>query len=362
MELLNQPKLQGFQFDDPIEPELDEGPVNVPEYWITSYGIDYDVVGIVRRLKNGDICIPRFQRGFVWDKDRSSRFIESLLLRLPVPGIFLYREADSQKQIVIDGLQRLLTLRSYYDGKIADKEFALTGLAGNSPYNGRKYTQLDDADRRKLDDSVIHATVIRQDKPDDGGSSQYAIFERLNTNATPLTAQEIRAAIYNGAFNKLLIELNENPEWRKLFGNKHKRRRDEELILRFLALYYQSGDYRHSMKGFLNSFMNKNRYMVSLSEDEVRPLFNNTVSTVINAIGPKAFRLKHQVNAALFDSVMVGVARRLKSGSPPRKMQAAYERLVKDDNFLELLDVRTSSKESVTKRLQMATEAFACAE
>jgi len=93
-----------------IEADYPEETVDVKQYSITGYGVDYDVEGIVKRYKRGDIEIPKFQRTYVWPVKRASRFIESLLMGLPVPGIFLYREKGSQKLRVIDGQQRLMTL------------------------------------------------------------------------------------------------------------------------------------------------------------------------------------------------------------------------------------------------------------
>ena len=95
----------------------------VPErYDITSFGADYDVEGLVRRLQRGDIFIPSFQRNYVWNQSLASRFIESLLLGLPIPGIFLARETESNKLIVIDGQQRLRTLQFFYDGFFRPKQ------------------------------------------------------------------------------------------------------------------------------------------------------------------------------------------------------------------------------------------------
>ena len=241
--------------------------VEVAEYWITSFGIDYDVEGIVRRLEKGDITFPDYQRAYVWPIKRASRFIESLLLSLPVPGIFLFREPESRIQTVIDGQQRLESLRRYFNGKFENREFGLTGV--RKSLEGLRYVDLTDEQSRKLNDSIIHATVIRQNRPDDDGSSQFEIFERLNTNATPLSAQEIRAAIYEGPFNDLLQDLNENSDWRILFGKKHRHRRDEELILRFLSLYVASDEYTKPMKGFLNSFMSDYRHLNQQSEIEM---------------------------------------------------------------------------------------------
>ena len=162
---------------DIVDDSADET-VGFDEYFISSYGADFDVEGIVRRYKRGDIEIPDFQRGYVWSKPQASRFVESLLWGLPVPGIFLYREDDTRKLTVIDGQQRIQTLNYFHDGIFADgKPFQLRGL--ESRFDGTTYKELEHKDRRKLDDAIIHATIIRQEKPEDDGSSKYSIFERL---------------------------------------------------------------------------------------------------------------------------------------------------------------------------------------
>ncbi len=334
--------------------------VEVEEYWITSFGIDYDVDGVVRRLNKGDITFPGYQRSYVWPIKRASRFIESLLLSLPVPGIFLYREPESHIQTVIDGQQRLESLRRFYNGKFDNKDFGLVGV--RKAFEGLRYVDLTDEQSRKLDDSIMHATVIRQDKPDDGGSSQFEIFERLNTNATPLSAQEIRAAIYKGAFNDLLEELNEFSEWRELFGKKHRRRRDEELILRFFSLYFDSEQYTKPMKAFLNKFMSTNRDFELHSEPELRKLFESTISTVLRNIGLRAFKPQNAVNAALFDAVMVGIARRLRTRPSLSCVNDEYELLRNDAEFQKLISEATSDVDTVKARLQIAIHTFANAE
>lgn len=329
----------------------------IPEYSITSFGIDYDVEGIVRRLRSKAIGFPGFQRGFVWDIKRASRFIESLFIRLPVPGIFLYREPESQQQIIIDGQQRLLSLLSYYDGIFDGKEFALTGL--KSRFNDLKYGELSSADKLRLDDSVIHATIMRQDKPDDGGSSQIEIFERLNTNATPLSAQEIRAAVYSGEFKDLLDELNSFAPWRELYGKIHKRGRDEELILRFLALFYRA-KYVPPMKRFLDEFMNTNRNLEAYPKNEILGVFQQTVETIYNRIGDRAFKPRKAVNAAVFDSLMVGIARRLETGGGIQTdIQRSYDNLLRNKAFERATSSGTSQSNNVHRRIQIATEAFA---
>jgi len=171
---------------DPSQTEDDESTTSV-RYAISSYGADYPVDGLVKRLQSGDIQIPQFQRKFVWTHAQCSRFIESLLLGLPVPGIFLSREEGTQKLFVIDGQQRLMTLKCFYEGIINGREFRLRGV--NEEFEGLTYNTLQDADRRRLDDSILHATIVRQEEPEDDQSSIYLVFERLNTGGTPLILQ-----------------------------------------------------------------------------------------------------------------------------------------------------------------------------
>ena len=354
----NTTKFAGDEDDVEIVADYADETVGIQKYLISSYGADYDIEGIVRKLNKGDIEVPEFQREFVWDQKRSSRFIESLLLGLPVPGIFLYRERGSYKQLVIDGQQRLKTLLFFYTNKFGESnsDFKLKGL--ETDFNGLAYQDLPPSDRRRLDNAIIHATIIQQDKPDDSGTSQYFIFERLNTGGVALNAQEIRSAIYGGEFNQLLVDLNDNSDWRELFGRKNKRKRDQELILRFLALCFRSNEYAPSMKAFLNKFMYQNRNLELYSEDQIRPLFENTVCTILNKIGSKAFKPTRAVNAALLDSLMVGIARRLKTGTIDSNIKEQYRNLRGNETFERLIADTTSAAENVRQRIQLATEAF----
>lgn len=346
------------------EPEIvddlgDEGAIPF-RYSITSYGADYPVDSLVRRIADGSIYVPIFQRGFVWTYAQASSFVESLLLGLPVPGIFMSREYDTQKLLVVDGQQRLRTLQYFYEGIFADtgREFALKGV--QQEFEGETYRSLPAEDRRRLDDSIIHATVIRQDEPSDDESSIYLLFERLNTGGTQLQPQEIRACIYVGEFNELLGQLNENESWRKVFGPSNRRRRDQELILRFLSLYLYGNNYSRPMKEFLNVYMGKNRHLQLNSAEQVREAFVNTIEVVCEGLGAKAFRPVRSLNAAIFDSVMVGLARRLERGpiQDKEELRRRYQALLEVDNFVTATNRATADEESVSRRIALATDAF----
>ena len=141
----------------------DEAASTEIRYRISSYGADYPVDGLVKRLRQGDIDVPTFQREFVWPLPQASRFIESLLLGLPVPSIFLSKDSETQRLMVIDGQQRLKSLRFFYDGLLHGKEFRLRGVT--KEFENLTYRTLEDEDRRRLDDSILHAIVIRQEDP-----------------------------------------------------------------------------------------------------------------------------------------------------------------------------------------------------
>lgn len=344
--------------EDDIEDDSANETVPFPEYSITSFGVDFDVGGIVRRLKEGDVEIPSFQRGYVWKRPQASRFVESLLMGLPVPGVFLYREESSEKLTVIDGQQRMRTLECFYDGVFVDgKPFNLQGL--ESRFNDLNYEDLEEDTRRKLNNSIIHATVMKQDIPGDDGSSKYFVFERLNTGATQLDPQEIRAAIYGGEFNKLLEEMNENNSWRKLFGNRSPRKRDEELLLRFLALFYSFKAYQPSMTHFLNVYMKQNQDLRRKSKEDILKVFSPTVDTILNNIGEKAFRPKRVVNAAVLDAVMVGVAHRLQKGEIQDSLECIHKTLLDDERFQNSVTGGTSRSDKVNQRITLSISAFA---
>ncbi|MCY4464044.1 MAG: DUF262 domain-containing protein [Chloroflexi bacterium] len=343
----------------PIDANDADETVDAQDFIISNYGADFDVEGLVRRLDRGDIEIPDFQRAFVWNQKRASRFIESLLIGLPVPGIFLYRERDSQTLRVIDGQQRLISLKSYYNGQFpgSTRKFRLTGV--NKRFEGKAYTELLPEDRRKLNNSIIHASIIQQDAPDDNGTSQFSLFERLNTTSTPLSSQEIRATVYRGTLNELLVELNSCEAWRTLIGKPNLRKHDQELILRFFALYYDLADYRRNLKEFLNEYMKGNQQLNRHSADDLRELFTTTVRTILEKLDRRAFRRDRAVNAALTDALMVGIARRLERGPIDANIRNEYERLMNDQEFVASISAGTSQLNNVRTRIDLATEAFA---
>lgn len=345
----------------PREIEIKDNREDIPfKYSITSYGADYDLAGLVRRIRQGDVYVPAFQRGFVWTIEDASRFIESLLLGLPVPGVFFAREVETNKLLVIDGQQRLFSLVYYYDGRFLgqdkDREFSLKGIS--SEYDGKTYRTLREEDRRRLDDSIIHATIVRQDDTDLSMNGIFLMFERLNTGGVQLQPQEIRSALYHGDFSELIAYLNKNGGWRSLYGPISQRLRDEELILRFFALYYDSEHYRRPMAAFLNYFMSEHRYMSHVSREKFSKVFLDTAQTINTCIGSKAFKPAKALNAALLDALMVAVARRIEHGPIINcvELVKAHQDLLASREFMSSIETSTTNEGNILKRISIATK------
>ncbi|MFH1097962.1 MAG: DUF262 domain-containing protein [Candidatus Desantisbacteria bacterium] len=335
---------------------------SISKYAISSYGADYTVDGLVKRIKEGDIYVPTFQRGYVWDKIKASRLIESLLLGLPVPGVFFSKEIETNKLLVIDGQQRLCTLQYFYNGvfKLDKEVFNLHGI--QKEFDGLTYESLEEEDRRRLDDSIIHATIVRQEQPSNDDSSIYCIFERLNTGGVSLVPQEIRASIYHGEFNDLLHELNTNEQWQTINAGINKRNmKDQELILRFFAFYYNYEKYEKPMKEFLNKYMSKNRHLKLQSKMQIESTFTKSIDIIYQCLGKEAFKPKKTLNSAVFDAVMVGIAKRLEKGEirDLKVLKEKYKSLLSEENFIAATSRGgTASKDKVIGRITLAIKAF----
>ena len=352
------------EIEDPHDADDSVAPVL---YQITSFGVDFDVEGLHRRLDRGEIVIPRFQRNYVWKPKQASRFVESLLLGLTVPGIFLSRDFDSSQYVVIDGQQRLKTLKFFRDGMFGptfesktSKVFKLTGV--QKRFEGRTYQELDPNDQFRLDNSIIHATVVKQDLPSDDDTSMYHIFDRINTEGLHLSSQEIRSALYHGKFIDHLGNLNQISSWRSIYGGVQQRKKDQELILRFLTFFFDEDHYRRPMSEFLTQFVGSHRNppddFLLRSED----VFTKTMDAFSSALGNRAFRPDRVLNAAVFDSMSVGLARRIESSGripDPEDTKDAHRDLLEDQEYMEAVSRWTSDERFVKTRMKKAIDRFA---
>jgi len=331
-----------------IPSEDEDAETGLPIYRISSYPSDPTLEGLWTKKKRDEFVIPRFQRGWVWSATQASRLVESFLLGLPVPSIFVYKESTG-KQLVIDGQQRLRTIWGFFEGVLPDgNSFYLRGV--EAKWNGLTYAQLDETDRIRFRDSILRVVIVEQVDPNDI-TSIYHIFERLNTGGTGLTTQEVRNCSYHGTFNDMLFEINTYQNWRYVFGiNKPDARlRDLELITRFFAL--NEIEYVKPMKGLLNIFMG--RHQKDKETKAYQKLFIDTIDKVYNSLGPKPFHIKRGINAAVFDSVMVAFAN---IDTIPNDIVQRYTELLNNNAFKDGIRAHTTDTETVKQRLKLAKE------
>jgi uncharacterized protein with ParB-like and HNH nuclease domain len=350
------------EIQDQDEKDDEVAPV---QYDISTYGADYPVDGLVKRLQKGDIFIPDFQRDYVWNQAEASRLIESLLLGLPIPGVFLARENEGNKLLIIDGQQRLKSLQFFYEGYFNPKDDRKTKrifklLKVQKRFENLTYEKLEENDRIKLDDSIVHATIIKQEAPDDENTSIYHVFERLNNGGKKLTPQEIRTAIYYGGFNDMIHSLNLYKDWREMFGPISVRLKDKELILRFLASFYNAAHYSKPMVEFLNKYNKKNRNPNQQFIEESSELFKNTITFLKESVGKSAFRPEGVLNVSVFEGVTVGLARIIQTKGLPdgQKFKLANQNLLKDTDFLKSVNSGTSDDAVFKERHSLVDKYF----
>jgi hypothetical protein len=326
---------------------------------ITSYGADYTVDTIISRVKSEAFYVPTFQRNFVWSQRHASRFVESLLMGLPVPGIFLYKEPETNKHLVVDGQQRLRTLQYFYEGTFLEKKFRLLGV--RPEWEGKAYSELSSAEQLKLDDSIVHATIFQQDEPKDTQKSLYFVFERINSGGIRLSPQEIRNCISDGPVMDAIRVLNDDPNWRAIFGQKKNARlKDQELVLRALAMFARRDAYQSPMRDFLNDFATS-REINEQGVEVLARLFRDAIRICNEALGKAAFRPIRALNAAVYEAVIVGIAERL-TQSPEvvnlNMVLSAYDKLLQDQRFMKACVSATATDESVKTRQRLAIGAF----
>ena len=341
-----------------------------PMYDIHWYGANLDVNGLVRRFDENRIYWPDFQRQFVWTRKQASRLIESILIGLPIPSIFLYKKHNDEKNFIIDGLQRIIVLSSFKRGRWPQSDpkrrfddnkgslFRLTGLSSDSKYRNKTFRELDRGDQERLDNALIHVLFIEQRKPDSNHNSAFHIFERLNSGGTPLQSQEMLNALFVGSFRNHLIELAQQDLWVKMFGRPHKRAKDQELILRFLSLLNWEERYKQPMKLFLRDFMTEHCNADEAKLSMFTAQFVGALKRINCALGNDAFRTHgtRTFSATYFDAFMVAVADN--KNATVDSIKAAYESLKKDKEFQIFTRAATTDTQSVKMRLVMVRKAI----
>ena len=340
-------------------------------YNITSFGTDISFREIVSMYKDGDLEKPELQRKYVWTKAEASRFIDSVLLGLPVPSIFLAKTSD-EKRLIVDGYQRIMTVYDYIEGVFGGdgKVFKLSSTdAINSAWRGKAYSELTEEQRRKIRNTPIHAIVFEQKHPQDD-TGMYQIFERINTSGRPLKPQEIRNCVYHGRFNQFLFDLNKEKVWRQVIGDEKEdsRMADVELILRFFAFSkilssLEINQKQINLVKYLNEYMGKHSEISDAQKKKCREAFLDTMIFLYERIGDKVFRTgkdvggefkwAKKINPVVFDAVSVATVL-VGSKREEDNLLERYKALLQNDEFSIVTRQRTTNTDHIRRRIEIA--------
>jgi hypothetical protein len=300
---------------------------------------------------------PEYQRHFVWNQERQSQLIESILLGIPVPSLFMATNKDSTWEVV-DGLQRITTLVNFI-GKVdviekiseSSKPLILKGLEKLDALNGLKYSDMPKSIQLMFLTRPVRITVLN-DRSD--FNLRFDLFERLNTGGVILHPQEIRNCVYLGPFNDFIKECSVFPAFKnsiKIGSNAEKSGNLEELALKFFAYYEGRDSFVHSVKGFLNEYM-AHKTEKFKNRKSLKSLFESTFNLLGAALPDGIVRSnrKNTTPLILFEAIALGVADALESN---KKIDHKKLRGILDDKALGALTTgATNSRKKLLQRIQ----------
>ena len=264
---------------------------------------DRSLAELERLYKEGNLILDAdWQRGYVWNRKSASRLIESFLINLPVPVIYL-AENDNHEYEVIDGLQRLTSVFNFLDNNLK-----LAGLQTMENLNGCQFKDLQKPLQNRLRNSTLRTIAFPQTSDK---NLKYLMFERLNTGGTALNEMEIRNCIYRGKLNDLIKELAQFKEFKESVNQRNidKRMKDRTLVLRFLAFYQLTySKARKGLKAFFNEFCETYRNPSEEKLNEFSDEFKYAMKAAFTVFGGRGFRLQltsRSVNASIFQVICV---------------------------------------------------------
>ncbi len=372
-------------YEDYVDSEVETS--EVEDYDVSTSPNDFNISTMYDFIKSGVLVIPGFQRNYIWDIKRASKLVESLVIGLPVPQIFLY-EAARNKFHVIDGQQRLMSLYYFVEqrfprmeeraelrrifaekGRIPDDvlrddkyftNFRLSLPAGPSgrpnKLNGLDYEGLGDY-QLQFRLRTVRNVIIRQNSLGGDESSIYEIFSRLNSGGINLSAQEIRSSLFHSEFYDTLMRINYEAGWRHILNNTvpDLRLKDVELLLRMFAILTDIDNYGSSMSKFLDGFSEKCKSNTEEENRYLEELFRSFLKSTAH-LPDTAFLNKgnNRVNIALIEAVFSATCRHKykQSGLVEGKVKVEeLKSLETDTDFVEATQRATTRKDNVRKCL-----------
>lgn len=357
---------------DIFEEENETYEIDVPKEkrYLNTMSYDYSVRYLYDLIKTGKIILEvPFQRKQIWKNDKASSLIESIIMNVPIPPLY-FAEEENGNWLVLDGLQRLSSIKNFYDN-----EFSLSKLEVLNELNKQKYKDLPPKSKSLLDDGMLRVNVIKKDSHRD---IKYDIFMRLNRGAVTLNYQELRNCMYRGNLNDAAKELcGENSDFLQILKQKkaHQRYLDVEFIIRYFAIsdniatdsegnVYLQG-YKGKLVQYLNEYMDANKDCTLEKKQLYKEKFNTTIEKVVTVFGPeKAFRDISTANTKIYKTIadfVMPSLERMDTNYVEENKDLIYNRLVeflRNDAIKESLSKRTSDKDVVNLRLKMWFKEF----
>ncbi|EJB8415576.1 TPA: DUF262 domain-containing protein [Vibrio vulnificus] len=355
-------------YDDQTgEDDLD--PVEIPKEVrnLRTQSYDKSVRDLVAMIDDGDIDLdPDYQRNYLWENKKASLLIESILLNIPIPVVYV-AENDDAEWNVIDGLQRLNSLYRFFKN-----DFKLSRLEVLSELNGLTYHNLPPKAKRMLGNGMFRVVVLLAETHPE---IKYDVFMRLNTGSVRLNEQELRNCLYRGPFNDFLKECRVNEKFLSCLKLKetHKRFVDAELVLRFLAIRENYDittcklNYPGRMKTFLNMFMAKHQNAEPEKMEEFARVFESSMDNIYNVLGDTAFRRpdkdgnhETRINRSLIDVIMLCFSHLTAEQCEQNKdLYAAHViELCNNESFLDAITYGTADSKRIATRLELGLKTF----
>jgi hypothetical protein len=301
---------------------------------------------------------PGFQRkGGIWTDGAQSRLIESMLIRIPIPALYV-DATDDEHWLIVDGLQRLTALHRF----MTTGELKLQGLEFFTALDGKRFADLEARYQRRIKETQLILYKIEEGTPP---NVKFNIFKRINTGGLPLSAQEIRHALNQGAAIAFLAELAGSREFKRATDNgiSDKRMADQECVLRYIAFTMMS--YRTSdLDTFLNEAMASLNQMSSEKRTELAGRFRRVMVAARDIFEKEAFRKRYSpdasrspINKALFEAWSVNLDRLSDADLEQLKLQRAvlmdrFVALMNKQDFSDAVSYATGDSRKVTLRFE----------
>lgn len=326
---------------------------------------DVTVDELLRRVSKGRIDIaPIYQRQFRWPTGRQSRLVESVLLGIPVPPLFMATNTNAgvgSSWEVVDGLQRLLSLVNFAGDQDARDAAGLTGqpstlkdLEKLTDFEGLTFEDLPPDIRAGLEDRPLKVIVLN-DKSD--LQVRFDLFERLNTGGIILSPHEIRQSVYRGDFINTLAELSETDVFKNFVVLPESRWKDgtpQDFVLRFFAFLKKYKSFSHSVQDFLNDFASE-MVKSGLTEDDKNTFFGTF--SFLNAVFPNGLKTRKGATPVnLFEAVTVGAA--LALAIDPGIAPVPNPRWIESDDLRYFTTGATNSRVRVSGRIEYCRDRF----